>query len=192
MASEYLKKKYRDVKPDAPRALTPAEKRKNWWHYHKWHVAIGAILLLIGVDWVYHAATRVRPDYQIAYVGAAPLSEEAGAAWESRLAALGTDCNGDGRVAVQLHSYPSPKEDPTAGYAANIKLLADLEACESYFFLLEDPEGFQAGFEILQEDWFAAEDGLYLARRTFWEERTTEHREACDFLWERLIETAAE
>ena len=44
MASEYLKWKYRDVKPRETKELTPAEKRKNWWHYHKWHILTGVVL----------------------------------------------------------------------------------------------------------------------------------------------------
>ena len=52
MASEYLKKKYKDVKPDVKRELTPAEKRKNWWHYHKWHVAAAVVLTLIAEEMV--------------------------------------------------------------------------------------------------------------------------------------------
>ena len=44
MASEYLKKKYQDVKPDAPVELTPAEKRRNWWYYNKWYVCAAAAL----------------------------------------------------------------------------------------------------------------------------------------------------
>jgi len=42
MASEYLKWKYKDVRPDIPKELTPAEKRSNWWHYHKWYAAAAA------------------------------------------------------------------------------------------------------------------------------------------------------
>lgn len=34
MASEYLKWKYRDVKPDQTVELTPRQKRANWWYYH--------------------------------------------------------------------------------------------------------------------------------------------------------------
>ena len=75
--------------------------------------------------------------------------------------------------------------------AANVKLLADLDARESYFFLLENPEKFQADYGILQEDWFPVENGLYLARRGFWEDRTAEHMEECDVLWERLVEEAS-
>ena len=67
MASEYLKQKYKDVKPDVPRELTKAEKRKNWWHYHKWHVAAAIVLLLIAADlvWGFLGRGEPKPDYQI-------------------------------------------------------------------------------------------------------------------------------
>ena len=49
MASEYLKWKYRDVQRREAVVLTPAERRKNWWHYHKWHVVIGLALAVLAV-----------------------------------------------------------------------------------------------------------------------------------------------
>lgn len=191
MASEYLKWKYRDVKPEKTVELTKQQRRRNWWHYHKWHVLIGGVLVLIAMDWAWSALTQVHPDYQIAYVGAAPLDQEDAATWETRLSALGSDCNRDGNVVAQLNQYLTVQEDTMYTAAANVKLLADLDARESYFFLLEDPEKFQADYEILQEDWFPVENGLYLARREFWEDRTAEHMEACDALWERLVEEAS-
>ena len=114
------------------------------------------------------------------------------AAWETRLAALGADCDGDGRVTVRLNQYPSGSEDAMYTAASNVKLTADLDARESYFFLLEDPEQFQADYELLRSDWFPVEDGLYLARREFWEDRTAEHMEKCDDLWARLLKEALE
>jgi len=188
MASEYLKWKYRDVRPDEPVELTKKQRRQNWWHYHKWYVGIGIAAALIAADLVWHAATQVHPDYQIAYVGTYPLSEERSAAWVDRLSSLGTDCSGDGRVVVQLNQYPTGGDGGDAMYAAasNVKLMADLDACESYFFLLEDPEAFQKDYEILREDWFQVEDGLFLARREFWEDRTAEHMEDCGLLWDAL------
>ncbi len=69
MASEYLKKKYQDVKPDEKRELTPEEKRKNWWHYHIWHVVTGAALLVILCSIAWNALSTVEPDCQVAYVG---------------------------------------------------------------------------------------------------------------------------
>lgn len=190
MASEYLKWKYRDVQPEKPLELTKKQRRQNWWHYHKWYVLIGVAVVLIGADWGWNILTRVTPDYQIAYVGSVPLSEGDGASWETQLAAFGTDCNGDGKVVVQLKQYLSSYEDAMYNAAANVRLLADLDGRESYFFLLEDPEKFQADYEVLEEDWFPVADGLYLARRAFWEDRTAEHMEECGVLWARLLEEA--
>lgn len=195
MASEYLKWKYRDVKPEKPASITAAQRRTNWWYYHKWHALVAVAAVLIATDWGWRVLTQVHPDYQVAYVGSVPLSEGDGASWETQLAALGTDCNGDGKVVVQMNQYLTAQDGPTSeqamyNYAANVKLLADLDARESYFFLLEDPEKFQADYEILQEDWFPVENGLYLARREFWEDRTAEHMEECDALWEQLLEEA--
>lgn len=196
MASEYLKWKYRDVKPEKPASMTAAQRRKNWWYYHKWHVLAAVAAVLIAADWAWNVLSQVRPDYHVAYVGSVPLSEGDGASWETQLAVLGADCNGDGKVVVQLNQYlttqnGSDSELAMYNYAANVKLLADLDARESYFFLLEDPERFQADYEILQEGWFSVENGLYLARREFWEDRTTEYMEECDRLWERLVKEAS-
>lgn len=192
MASEYLKWKYRDVRPEAPAELTKKQRRRNWWHYHKWHVGIGAAALLVVANLVWHAATQVHPDCQIAYVGAYPLPEEEAAAWEDRLSALGADCNGDGKVVVQLNQYPTGGSGDDLMYAAasNVKLMADLDSCESYFFLLEDPKGFQTDYQVLQEDWFPVENGLFLARREFWEDRTPENLADCDHLWDILAKEA--
>lgn len=155
MASEYLKWKYRDVKPDEVVELTPRQKRANWWYYHKWHVFLGVGLLALGV---YLGARilgvgQVRPDYQVAYVGSAALPEDTAAALESALAELGTDCNGDGQVAVQLNQYvmgDDSGESAIYAYAGSTQLMADLDSCESYFFLLEDPAGFQENYQVLR------------------------------------------
>nr|WP_325305595.1 hypothetical protein [uncultured Oscillibacter sp.] len=191
MASEYLKWKYRDVRPEKPLELTKKQRRQNWWHYHKWHVLIGVAVVLIGADWGWNILTQVTPDYQIAYVGSVPLSEGDGASWETQLAAFGTDCNGDGKVVVQLKQYLASYEDAMYNAAANVRLLADLDGRESYFFLLEDPEKFQADYEVLEEDWFPVAGGLYLARRAVWGDRTAEHMEEYGVLWARLLEEAS-
>ena len=228
MASEYLKWKYRDVKPDEPIEYTAAEKRRNWWHYHKWYIAAGAVLLLAAGSIRYHALGigHSAPDYQIAYVGADPLPEDAAAALETAVAALGRDCNGDGRVTVRLHQYVSAANSPDAdsvyyAYAASVTLMADLTDCESYFFLLDDPDGFQRDYQVLRrlDGTLPAETDrdtancylawsdcpalaspelgdlpghLYLARRGFWTDETAEYSEDCDLLWEALTKGAME
>ena len=147
MASEYLKWKYRDVKPEEKAELTPAEQRRNWLHYHKWHMAAAAVLLAVLGSILWNALARVEPDYAFAYVGKNPLPEDAAAALESALASLGEDLNGDGRVAVSLRQYVDG--DPQTAAAASVTLMGDLLACESFFFLLEDPEAFQEAYGVL-------------------------------------------
>lgn len=153
MASEYLKRKYKDVKPEEKRELTPAEKRKNWWYYHKWHIAIGLALTAMSAGLLLQVlgAGRRSPDYQVAYVGAHSLPEETAAALEAGFAALGEDLNGDGQVVVQLNQYPSDHGmDGEAALAAQTALMADLVSCESYFFLMEDPEDFLREGQVLR------------------------------------------
>ncbi len=157
MASEYLKWKYRDVKPEEKRELTPREKRANWWHYHKWHVGIGVILALsVGsICWSALGIGKVKPDYQVAYVGSYELPEDTVAALETGLASLGEDANGDGTVTVVLHQYASASaegdsEAAMVAYAASTTLMADLTDCDSYFFLLEDPDTFQKNYQVLR------------------------------------------
>lgn len=176
MASEYLKKKYQDVKPDAPVELTKAEKRKNWWYYHKWHVGAVVLLAAVIVSIVWPIVNRVTPDVQVAYVGEMPLPEDAAAALEEALAGLTEDLNGDGKVLVELRQYVSagldgralaaagsPVTDATGQMTSNalmtsdgasqiatmVSLLADVGDQESFLFLLEDPAAFQQEFHTL-------------------------------------------
>jgi len=147
VASEYLKWKYRDVRPDVPRELTPKERRANWWHYHKWHVAAVVVLLLVLGDLGLHAwnAKRNAPDYQVACVAEAPLPEDAAAALEEALSELA-----GGKV--KLNQYLTAETGDAALYASAsaVQLMADLESRESCLFLLDDPETFQADYQILR------------------------------------------
>lgn len=157
MASEYLNWKFRDVKPDPrPAPLTPREKWNNWWHYHKWHVAAGAAVCLMAADLACNAlgVGKVQPDYQIAYVGQSPLPDQTVTAVENAFASLGTDANGDGRTVVQLHQYlltDDGGENAEYAYANQVTLMGDLEDADSYFFLLEDDETFQADYAVLAD-----------------------------------------
>ena len=134
MASEYLKWKYRDVKPREKVELTPAEKRNNWWHYHKWHLLIGVVLAGICVNVVWHALGigQVKPDYQFAYVGTDALPEDTAAALEAGLAAFGADENGDGQVVVSLRQYSLYNSDPQTAMGAQVQLMADLTEQEEW------------------------------------------------------------
>lgn len=219
MASEYYKWLARDVKPEEEKVLTPAEKRKNWWYYYKYHVLIGAVLICIGISLLcsYFGIGQTRPDYAIAYVGTASLSEEAVEALQSRFAELGRDENGDGEIFVAVNQYVSHSTgDSDSLYyaqAAAAQVIGDITDCDSYFFLLSDPESFQKEMHVLcnwdgslpadtdlsadgkakpLSDCPALTDlpeellGLSLGRRGFWTEKTTNHPEGCALLWDSL------
>lgn len=126
---------------------------KNWWYYHKWYVVCGLILLWILGDIIGSTLLQKKPDFQIAYVGENPLADDTAAALEEAFGQLGGDFNGDGKVFVQINQYTAGQEGaPEAalyGYSSQAKLIGDISACESYFFLTDDPEGLQQDLQIL-------------------------------------------
>ena len=222
MAGEYYRWLARDVKPEEKRELTKAEKRRNWWHYHQYHVLLGVVLLgiVLSLIWSALGIGQVKPDYAIAYVGSTALPEETVEALKQEFAALGRDENGDGHIEVAVNQYVSyATGDSDSLYyaqAAAAQLIADITACDSYFFLLEDPEGFQKEMHTLcypdgtlPEDSDRSAEGMYillqncpalsgvlreengdlaLARRGFWTETETQFAEGCGLLWNKLIE----
>lgn len=171
MASEYWKWKFRDVQPDEKKELTPEEKRKNWWHYHKWHLATGVVLVGIAANLVWNALGigEIKPDYQFAYVGTYLLPDDTAAALENALSGLGEDLNGDGQVVVSLRQYASGGETGMGMAAtAEVQLMADIVEGESYFFLLENPEQFQQSYRTLcYLDGTLPEEGDYSAEGTY-------------------------
>lgn len=153
MASEYWKWKFRDVQPEEKRELTPEEKRRNWWYYHKWHIALGIVVALFAgsLIWQVLGIGEIKPDYRMAYVGSTLLPDGTAAALETALSALGEDLNGDGQTVVSLRQYVSGGEADMAGTAAAaVQLMADIVEGESCFFLLEDPEQFQQAYHVLR------------------------------------------
>lgn len=226
------------IEASSPDQMTKLQKRKNWWHYYKWYVIVGAILFaaLIHIAGNAMGLFRKSPDLQIAYVGVNPLPEDTVTALEQIFAALIEDFNRNGEVTVQVNQYtgdPNAVDAETAyyQYASEITLMGDISSCESYLFLLEDPQSFQQEFQILAEPdgscpgdadysvdgkvirWadcplLSSADlgsytilaagqeitgssqellsGLYLGRRCFYNDKTTDNREACDSFWQLL------
>lgn len=148
MASEYLKQKYKDVKPDERLELTAAQKRRNWWDYHKYWVLLGAVALIGCAFLVRDIFFRLKPDYQVGYVSRTAPPEKVLEALQARLEELGEDVNGDGRVTVELLTYTLGFDavsmiDVDAASAGITRLTVDLTAGRVYVLLLDDPEGFQ-------------------------------------------------
>ncbi|MCD7755324.1 MAG: hypothetical protein LUJ09_03170 [Firmicutes bacterium] len=137
------------------REYTRWEKFSNWFYYNKWWLLIGAIVLYVvgSMLWNVLGIGQTQPDYCVAYVGRNQLPEDCVSALQTALAALGEDVNGDGTVSVQITQHITSDsqdlENIMYGYASEVTVLADITQGESYFFLLDDPDGFQENFQIL-------------------------------------------
>ena len=161
MASEYFKWKAKQEiaaeGPPAPaRELTKKEKVLNWLYYHKLHLIAAAFVLWIVISMLVNilGIGQKRPDYRIAYVGGASLSEESVAALGGVFEARGEDLNRDKRVIATITPYvraSSADKDTELyyNYASDTVLLADITAGDSYFFLTDDPNGLQKAYQIL-------------------------------------------
>lgn len=129
---------------------------KNWWYYYKWYVICGILLLGITGQLIGNALGfwKKSPDYQIAYIGKTKLPSETVSALEQAFSSISEDFNGDGKVMIQVNQYIIGNQSSDADtlyyeYGSEIKLIGDITDCESYFFLMDDPESFQKEFQIL-------------------------------------------
>ncbi len=156
MASEYLKWKYKDVKPDEKPVYTKKELRRNWWDYNLIWVIVGIVGALILFFIIKDMFFRTKPDYEVALIAANVPEEETQDALKARLAELGEDLNGDGKVVVALNIYGVDFSDPDEDYsdmelreAVMTRLTVDLTSGDVFLILVDQPEAFQARFGIL-------------------------------------------
>ncbi|MCM1064315.1 MAG: hypothetical protein NC420_07555 [Eubacterium sp.] len=147
--------------PELTRKQQQWRKWKNWWYYYKWYVVCGIILLgiVINVTGNYLGWWAKAPDLQIAYVGKAELPADTVSALEDAFALLAADFNGDGEIIVRVNQYLSGlnstnPEMAQYEYASELSLIGDISDCESYLFLMDDPERFQRQYQLI-----AAADG---------------------------------
>lgn len=148
------------TQPETPKQQK-LKKWKNWWYYYKWYVICG--ILLLGI--IIHVAGDAlgwwtkKPDFQVAYIGKTPLPSETVTALEKAFTNIASDFNEDGEIIVRINQYvdssqTSDMETAYYEYASEITLIGDISNCDSYFFLMEDPDLFQREFQLL-----AASDG---------------------------------
>lgn len=132
------------------------KKWKNWWYYYKWYVVCGIVLFGIACNLIGSklGLWSKAPDFQIAYVGKMELPQDTVSALEAAFSSIASDFNGDGEVVVQVNQYIDgvPNADVETAYYEYISetaLIGDISACESYFFLMDDPARFQLEFQLL-------------------------------------------
>ena len=147
-------------------------KMQNFWFYYKKHLLIALAVLLAGGYLAWQNIRRPEPDYHIGLVTALPCSEEQLQGWESRFAEAGNDCNSDGQVLVQIHTYYVDLADdsPNAGVnnAQTVAALdADLIGKVSGIFLLENVDTFCSITDgVLSDVSLPFEGGLTLVPRS--------------------------
>lgn len=163
---------------------------KNWWYYYKWYVVCGTILILILINLISNAFGwfRKSPDIQIAYIGETRLPKDTVAALENIFASLAGDYNHDGEIKIQVNQFVSGSPDETDAdaisykQASTIALMGDINDCESYFFLMENPEDVQKEFQVL-----AMPDGSCPADTDFSIENKVFPWKGCKVLSERSL-----
>ena len=130
---------------------------KNWWYYHKWYVIRGILLTAIVIHLIGNAFGwfKKSPDIQIAYIGETELPEDTVGALKDAFTSLAGDYNRDGEILIQINQFVSGNPDVTDAdtisyrQASMITLMGDINDCESYFFLMENPDDIQREFQVL-------------------------------------------
>lgn len=191
----------------------PFRKRlANWWDYHKFHVALAGIALLLAAYFAFQDRSMgPEADYSVRWVGTSQLSEASAAQIEDALATYGTDLNSDGIVRVKLYQcvldLDAVMKRGVQGEQERANLMAleaDMSCGQSTVFLLEDPEAFQSYCGgLVRPDSSPPEDGdnwkdlvitwdlptgsYYLGLRGCWMESQQAAWEQGYTLWENMI-----
>lgn len=128
----------------------------NWWYYYKWYVICGILVLgiLIHVSGDALGLWTKAPDFQVAYIGKTTLPDDTVSSLEQAFASLASDFNRDGEIIVRINQYVDGMENADVDsayyeYASEITLIGDISNCDSYFFLMDDPDLFQREYQLL-------------------------------------------
>lgn len=146
------------IKTDHEESMTKSQKAANWWYYRKWYV-VGGIIAIVAI---FHLVGTLLgfwtkdPDFQIAYVGSYTLPDETITALEQGFASIAEDYNGDGEIIVQINQYSHIGQNTDSGigyyeYGSEIPLIGDISACNSFFFLTDDPDNLQQTVQIFSD-----------------------------------------
>ena len=94
---------------------------QNLWFYYKWHMLIGAIVVIAIVTTVVGLNSRVEPDIHVMFAGDFALTAEDQRILTERIQNSITDINGDGQVVARLHiiSLSLDKDKHDESTAAN-------------------------------------------------------------------------
>jgi len=147
------------------------KKLQNFWFYYKIPLLIALAAVLVLTYLLMQERNTVLPDYHIGLVREIPCTDAELKALNDLFTAAGEDCNGDGQVLVQIHTYyvdlADTSENAGVANADSVQALdADLVGNVSGIFLLEDAATFRRITNGLLSDFTAPmENGLSLTIR---------------------------
>ena len=139
-------------------AHTQRGKWENFWYYHKWHVLIAVIAVIVVAASVYSSLQTVKPDYTVGLISATAYPSDMTDELGKEMAKYGADLNHDGKVVVQVNMYQIANQaaasaadssglsegtaaqqvDPQIAAAYQVKLAGDISAGNSMIFLTDE------------------------------------------------------
>ncbi len=130
-AEEQKKKRLENPNPFFKLLGLDEYKTKNFFHYHKWHIVIGLVLIIVAVTTIHGIVTRVDPDLKMVITGAL-YSENSEALQASILEEI------PGLVAVQVQDIPlSENLDAQMLMAMQQKIMVEMMAGENDLYLMD-------------------------------------------------------
>lgn len=145
-----------DPPEEPPHKMTAKEKRENFWFYYKWHVVAAVILVFLAAYFIKDVMFKTEPDYTVGVLTDGGLQTGALEALEAALPQFFDDCNGDGRVIVQIQDYGLPVNtednlDPYTVMAGVTRLSGDLQGGICAMFLTDDAAAYSEQYGFMQK-----------------------------------------
>lgn len=184
------------------------KKLKNWLYYN-WYKTLGIIVLIFVLAQIaislFHIGETM-PDVRVAYIGNKLIDVDLEQSLEQYFEAFADDYNGDGVISVAITDYSFYKSEmgnteEMDEYFQDAKILADVMECDSYFFVLEDPDTFQTKYGILtkkgsdemlpsdsdlSDALIPYNDKLFIGARGFGPDKTCKYYDGCLAMWSRM------
>lgn len=136
-----------EIKPQ-----TAADKRKNWWDYHKVHVLLVVLAIAVVGYFIYSVTSKTKPDYTITVMTQYTVPSDLQTDIQELFEKYADDRNGDGKTYVAMNfcrfNTSGTSEFETSELQASfVKFATDASAGDSMIFAYDD-----ASYKYLDQD----------------------------------------
>ena len=136
-----------EIKPQ-----TAADKRKNWWDYHKVHVLLVALAIAVVGYFIYSVTSKTEPDYTITVMTQYTVPSDLQTDIQELFEKYADDRNGDGKTYVAMNfcrfnTSGTSEFETTELQASFVKFATDASAGDSMIFAYDD-----ASYKYLDQD----------------------------------------